>query len=158
MFFLATCLGSLVLGLMLAYIHAKMLADRGDAGADDALKNTSINATIIIAMAVLMLGPGSGPTPWFKQPPVKPLYMAIAKNLKPKDKKGNGWLAPQVYDKKEAKAAVWMYGLIHKGLTAAICAGLLGTVAVLLSRPIARSLNSGGGGGYVPPGPNRRPF
>ncbi|MBX3167235.1 MAG: hypothetical protein KF760_07475 [Candidatus Eremiobacteraeota bacterium] len=157
MFFLATCLGSLVLGLMVAYLYAKMLADRGDPGADNALKNTAINATVIFAMAILMLGPGAGPTPWFKQPPVKSLYMAIATNLKPRDKKGNGWLAPQAFDKKEAKAAAWMYGLIHKGLTAAICAGLLGVCAALVAGPIASKLNSGGGG-YIPPGPNRRPF
>lgn len=157
MFFLATCLGSLALGLMVAYIYAKMMADRGDPGADDALKNTAINATVIIAMAILMLGPGAGPTPWFKQGPVKPLYMAISTNLKPRDKKGNGWLAAQAFDKKEAKAAAWMYGLIHKGLTAAIVAGLLGVMAALAARPIASRLNSGGGG-YVPPGPNRRPF
>lgn len=158
MFFLATCFGSLVLGVMVAYIYAKMLADKGDPGADDALKNTAINATVIIAMAILMLGPGAGPTPWFKQPPVRSLYMAISTNLKPKDKKGNGWLAPLALDKKEAKTAAWMYSLIHKGLTAAICAGVLGVLAALVSKPIASKMNSGGGGGYVPPGPNRRPF
>lgn len=157
MFFLATSLGSLALGLMLGYIYAKMLADRGEPGADAALRNTAINATVIIAMAILMLGPGAGPTPWFKQPPVKSLYMSISTNLKPRDKKGKGWLAPQAFDKKDAKVAAWMYGLIHKGLTAAICAGVLGGLAALACRPIANSLNSGGGG-YVPPGPNRRPF
>ena len=158
MFFLAVCVGSLVLGLMVAYLYAKMLADRGDPGVEDVMKNTAVNATVIIAMAVLMLGPGSGPTPWFKQPPVRALYMSISKNLKPKDKKGNGWLAAQSFDKKEAKAAAWMYGLIHKGLTSAICAGLLGLCAAMAARPIGSKIGGGGGGGYVPPGPGRRPF
>jgi len=157
MFFLATSAGSLVLGLMLAYIYAKMLADRGDPGAEDAMKNTAINATVILAMGILMLGPGSGPTPWFKQAPVKSLYMAIATNVKPRDKHGKGWLAAQTFDKKDAKTAAWAYSLIHKGLTAAICAGLLGGIAALAARPIGAKI-SGGGGGYVPPGPNRRPF
>lgn len=158
MFFLATSIGSLLLGLMLAYIHAKMLADRGDPGAEATMKNTAINATVILAMGILMLGGGSGPLPWYKQPPVKSLYLGIATNLKPRDKHGKGWLAAQAFDKKEAKTAAWIYGLIHKGLTAAICAGVLGGIAALAAHPIAGKIGGGGGGGYVPPGPNRRPF
>ncbi|MBS2033458.1 hypothetical protein JST97_00605 [bacterium] len=157
MFFLGVCGGSLILGLMLGYIYGKMLADKGDPGAEAGLRNSAINTTVIVALAVLMLLPGSG-APWYKQAPVKGLYSFISTNLKPRDSKGKGWLAPQVYDKKEAKFAVWMYGLIHKALTAAICAGMVGGLAALACIPMAKSLGGGGGGGYVPPGPGRRPF
>lgn len=156
MFFLAICGGSLFLGLMVGYIHGKMLSDKGDPGAEAGLRNSAINATVILAVALLMLIPSSG-TAWYKQAPVKGLYSFISTNLKPRDAKGHGWLAPQTFDKKEAKFAVWMYGLIHKALTAAICAGLVGGLAALACIPIGKSLG-GGGGGYVPPGPGKRPF
>lgn len=156
MFFLAVCGGALILGIMVGYIYGKMLSDKGDPGAEAGMRNSAINTTVIVALAVLMLAPTSG-APWFKQAPVGGLFSFVSRNLKPRDAKGNGWLAPQVYvDKKEAKFAVWMYGLIHKGLTAAICAGFLGGLAALACIPMAKSL--GGGGGYSPPGPSRRPF
>ena len=157
MFFFATCLGSLLLALMLAFVWGKYLADQGRPDAEAALRNSAVNLTVVIAMGILMLGPGGGKIPWFKQAPVKSLYMSISTNLKPRDKKGHGWLAPQAFDAREAKAAAWMYGLIHKGLTAAICAAVLGVLASLAARPLASRLG-GGGGGYVPPAPNRRPF
>jgi hypothetical protein len=120
------------------------------------MKNSAINTTVIVALAILLLAPSSG-KPWFKQAPVGSLFTFLSTNLKPRDAKGHGWLAPQVYaDKKEAQFAVWMYGWIHKGLTAAICAGFLGGLAALASIPLAKNL--GGGGEYRPPGPGRRPF
>ena len=54
MFFLASCGGALIMGLMCGYIYGKMMADRGDAGADVAMRNSAINTTVILALGILI--------------------------------------------------------------------------------------------------------
>ena len=139
--FFGICLISLVFGLACGYLHGKFQADRGNPDAAATLRNTAINVTVVLTIGLLMFGPASGGAlPWYKQTPAKPLYIAISSNLKPKDKKGRGWLPAQKFDRADARSAAWMYAQIHQGLTATACALLVGLLASFISRPLGDRL------------------
>lgn len=153
--FFGMVLGPMVVAQVLALVYGQQLAQKGDVDPEKAHREAAINATVVLVLLVLV----ASPSPWYKQPPVKGVYLQVAKNLKPKDKKGNGWLAPQSYaNKKEAAAAAKVYATIHKTLLAVVIAGLAGVLGGLGSRVFASQLAGSSTSRYQPPSGPRSPF
>lgn len=154
-FFFGLIFAALALGQIVALAYGQTLASKGHSDVSKAHREAAVNATIIVMMGGLIMAP----FPWYKQAPISKAYFAIANNLKPRDKKGNGWLAPQTYgDKKEAKAAQQMYSLIHRSILAAILSIFGGLAGGALAKTFEGQIKTGGSQRYVPPSGPRSPF
>ena len=154
-FLVGLIFAALALGQIVALVYAQTQASKGNSDVSKAHREAAVNATIVILMGGLMMAP----FPWYKQKPISAAYFAIANNLKPRDKKGNGWLAPQSYaDKKEAKSAQQMYSLIHRSILAAFLSIFGGLAGGALTRAFEGQVKSGQSQRYVPPSGPRSPF
>lgn len=152
---LGTILGVMLVAQVLALVYAQSQAQKGAPDIERTHRDAAINTTVALMMVALLASPGG----WYKQAPLKPLFMAISQNLKPRDKKGHGWLEPQSYkDKKEEKAAMWMYLLIHKTMLAAIVAGVAGVLGGVLSKAFEKQVQGNTAQAYVPPSGPRSPW
>jgi hypothetical protein len=150
--FLGMIAAAIAVAQILALVYAQQAAKSGG-DAERIHRDAAINGTIVLLMGGLLMAP----FPWYKKPPIKGIYTSIATNLKPRDKKGKGWLEPQKYaNKKEEKAALWMYATVHKTLVAALVATLAGILGGALSKVFSKHLQ-GSSGPPLPSGP-RSPY
>lgn len=150
-----TIIGVLLLAQVFALVYAQQAHARGDADVERTHRDAAINATVLLMMIALL-----GSTfEWYSTPALRPLYKAIATNLKPKDKQGNGWLEAQAYaNEQEAKSATWMFKTIHKTLLAAIVSGLLGVVGGVASKAFEAHVKGNIPQAYAPPSGPRSPW
>jgi len=153
--FFGMVLGPMVVAQILALVYGQQLVQKGHVDSEKAHREAAINGTVLLVLVVLL----ASPSPWYKQPPVKGIYLQVARHLKPKDKKGNGLLAAQTYaSKKEAAAAAKVYATIHKTLLAVVIAGIAGVLGGLGSRGFASQLSGSSTARYQPPSGPRSPF
>ena len=145
MVLLGVILGVMAVIQLLAIVYAKRLRSRGNSDVERRHRDTAATSTVLCVVLILLLWP----SPWYKEPPLNGFYTVVAQNLKPRDKQGHGWLAPQVYqDKSDLQMAQYMLSTVHKTLIGAILASLLGVAAGALTTVWAK---------MSPPRPAYRP-
>lgn len=153
-------LAGIVLGVMLlsqvfSLVYAQQVHAKSGGDIERIHRDAAINCTVVLMMAALLMSP----IPWYKQAPIKGVYNWVSQNLKPRDKKGHGWLDPQSYaNKKEEKAAKWMYSTIHKTLVAALLSGVVGVMGGALTKAFEKQLKGSSSSQFQPPAGPRSPY